>query len=139
MRLSTTLVTTAGLLAVLPACTRLPAGTGELAPAVSSNSILRADRLQKMPGASALDALQTLPIYMGRTMRRPEPRFVLFLDGTRTSSLEMLRGIQASEVFEIRVIGESQSIDRQGEVDVIVTTFASRARIGHGAGVTAPT
>jgi len=71
-----------------------------------------------------------LPGYVGRTTRVPAPRFVLILDGTRTSSLEMLRSIQASEVFEIHVIGESQSIDRQGEVEVIVTTLASHPRIG---------
>ena|SRR5215831_165059 len=130
MRLTSALVSTAGLLAFGLGCTRPSAGVGEPAPAVSSNSILRANRLQKMPGASALDALETLPIYMGRTMRRPEPRFVLILDGTRTSSLEMLRSIQASDVFEIRVIGESQSIDRPGEVEIVVTTLASRARIG---------
>jgi len=123
-------VTTTILVALTTACTRPPAGFAAPAPAVSSNSILRADRLQKMPGASALDALETLPGYVGRTTRVPAPRFVLILDGTRTSSLEMLRSIQASEVFEIHVIGESQSIDRQGEVEVIVTTLASHPRIG---------
>jgi hypothetical protein len=130
MRLIAALVTTAGLLAFVPGCTWPPAGTGGTAPAASSNSILRAERLQKMPGSSALDALQTLPIYMGRTMRQPAPRFVLILDGTRTSNLGMLRSIQASEVFEIRVIGESQSIGDPGEVEVIVTTLASHPRIG---------
>jgi hypothetical protein len=130
MRLIAALVTTAGLLALVPACTRPPAGAGGFVPAASSNSILRAERLQKMPGSSAFDALQTLPIYMGRTMRQPAPRFVLILDGTRTSNLGMLRSIQASEVFEIRVIGESQSIGDPGEVEVIVTTLASHPRIG---------
>ena len=130
MRLIAALVTTAGLLTFASGCSRPADGSAEPAPAVSSNSILRADRLQKMPGTSAFDALQTLPVYMGRTMRVPAPRFVLILDGTRTSSLEMLRGIQASEVFEIRVIGESQSIGRPGEVEIIVTTLASHARIG---------
>ena len=130
MRSASALVTMGVLVAFNTGCSRLPAGFAEPAPAVSSNSILRADRLQRMPGASALDALQTLPIYMGRTMRVPAPRFVLVLDGTRTSSLEMLRSIQASDVFEIRVIGESQSIGYPGEVEVIVTTLASHARIG---------
>lgn len=130
MRLTAALVTPAILLAFNSGCVRPPAGAGQFVPAASSNSVLRAERLQKMPGSSAFDALETLPIYMGRTMRRPAPRFVLILDGTRTSSLEMLRGIQASEVFEIRVIGESQSIGDPGEVEVVVTTLASHPRIG---------
>ena len=111
-------------------CTRSPATPGRPAPASSSTSVLRADRLQKMPGSSAFDALQTLASYMGRTMRQPAPRFILILDGTRTTNLGMLQGIQASEVFEIRVIGESQSIGNPGEVEIVVTTLASHARIG---------
>ena len=51
-------------------------------------------------------------------MRQPAPRFILILDGTRTTNLGMLQGIQASEVFEIRVIGESQSIGKGGESSV---------------------
>jgi hypothetical protein len=83
-----------------------------------------------MPSSSAFDALQTLASYMGRTMRQPAPRFILILDGTRTTNLEMLKGIQASDVFEIRLIGESQSLGDPGEVEIVVTTLASRARIG---------
>jgi len=130
MKSASALVTATVLVALTTACTRPPTGFAGAAPAVSSNSVLRADRLQKMPGASAFDALETLPSYFGRTTRVPAPRFVLILDGTRTSNLQMLKSIQASEVFEIRVVGESQSIDRQGEVEVIVTTLASHPRIG---------
>jgi hypothetical protein len=42
----------------------------------------------------------------------------------------MLKGIQASDVFEIRLIGESQSLGDPGQVEIVVTTLASRARIG---------
>jgi hypothetical protein len=83
-----------------------------------------------MPSATAFDALETMSSYFGRTTRQPTPRFVLILDGTRTSNLEMLKGIQASDVFEIRVIGESQSMGNQGEVEIVVTTVARHARVG---------
>jgi len=130
MRFANALVTTVVLLAFTPSCARPPVGVGELAPAFSSTSILRADRLQKMPGSSAFDALQTLASYTGRTTRQPAPRFILIIDGTRTTNVEMLKGIQASEVFEIRLVGESQSIGNPGEAEIIVTTFARHARIG---------
>jgi hypothetical protein len=130
MRFANALVTTVVLLAFTPGCSRSPVRAGQPSPASSSTSVLRADRLQKMPGSSAFDALQTLATYMGRTMRQPAPRFILILDGTRTTNLGMLQGIQASEVFEIRVIGESQSIGNPGEVEIVVTTLASHSRIG---------
>jgi hypothetical protein len=130
MRLAKALVATVILLAFTPGCSRSPVPAGQPSPASSSTSVLRADRLQKMPGSSAFDALQTLASYMGRTMRQPAPRFILILDGTRTTNLEMLKGIQASDVFEIRLIGESQSIGDPGEVEIVVTTLASHARIG---------
>jgi len=130
MRFANALVTTAVLLALTPGCARPPGRAGEPEAALSSTSVLRGDRLQKMPGSSAFDALRTLATYMGRTTRQPAPRFILILDGTRTTNLEMLKGIQASEVFEIRVIGESQSLGEPGEVEIIVTTLASRARVG---------
>lgn len=102
----------------------------EPTPVASSSSVLRSDRLQRMPGATAFDALETMSSYFSRTTRQPTPRFILILDGTRTSNLEMLKGIQASDVFEMQVIGESQSLASQGEVEIVVTTVARRARIG---------
>lgn len=123
------LVTVVVLLALSPGCARPPERISEATPAASSSSVLRADWLQKVPGLTAMDALHTLPAYMGRTMRQPVPRFILVLDGTRTSNLDLLKGIQASELFELRVVGESQSIGDPGEVEIIVTTLA-RARIG---------
>ena len=130
MKRRTVPVTLAALLVLSsPGCAWPPARTGEATPAASSNSVLRADWLQKVPGLTAMDALQALPAYMARTMRQPAPRFVLVLDGTRTSNLDLLKGIQASELFEVRVLGESQSLGEPGEVEIIVTTLA-RARMG---------
>lgn len=129
MKYHTTPVTLAVLLALSPGCARTPLRTGEATPAASSNSVLRADWLQRVPGLTALDALNTLPAYRGRTMRQPAPRFILVLDGTRTSNLDLLKSIQATELFELRVLGESQSIGDPGEVEIVVTTLA-RARIG---------
>jgi hypothetical protein len=60
MRFANALVTTAVLLAFTSACTRSPVPAGQPAPVFSSTSVLRADRLQKMPSSSAFDALQTL-------------------------------------------------------------------------------
>lgn len=125
----TPLVTLAVLLAMSSGCTQPPMRASEAMPAASSNSVLRADWLQKVPGLTAMDALHTLPAYMGRTMRKPAPRFVLVLDGTRTSNLDLLQSIQATDLFELRVVGESQSIGDPGEVEIIVTTLA-RARMG---------
>jgi hypothetical protein len=128
MRFHGALVTTAVLLVLAPGCASFPARAGEATPAPSSTSVLRAEWLQKVPGLTALDALHTLPAYAGRTMRQPAPRFILVLDGTRTSNLDLLKGIQASDLFELRVVGESQSIGEPGEVEIVVTTLA-RARI----------
>lgn len=130
MRPAHALITVAVLFAAPLGCAGTPGEFARPALAASSNSVLRADRLRKMPGSTAFDALQTLPIYMGSTQRQPAARLVLVLDGTRTSNVEMLKGIQASDVLEIRVIGESQSIGYPGEVEIIVTTIASRARSG---------
>jgi hypothetical protein len=131
MKPAHTLVTAAVLVVFTAGCARSPERAGQLTPAASSTSILRADRLQRMPGSTAFDALQTMATYMGRTQRQPAPRFILVLDGTRTSNVEMLKGIQASDVFEIRVVGESQSVGNPGEVEIVVTTQASHApRIG---------
>ena len=130
MRSATALVTPAVLLAFTLACARSAAPSGEATPAASSTSILRADRLQRMPGSTAFDALETMASYMSRTMRQPAPRFILVLDGTRTTSLDVLRSIQAGDVFEIRMIGESQSLGHQGEMEIVVTTVARHNRTG---------
>ncbi len=130
MKSATAVVTPAVLLALALGCARPPARVADLTTAASSTTILRADRLQRMPASTAFDALETLASYMNRTTRQPAPRFILVLDGTRTSNLEMLRGIQVRDVFEIRVIGESQSLGNPGEVEIVVTTVARHNRIG---------
>ena len=98
MRFANALLTTL-LRAFTPGCVRPPVPAGRATPVFSSTSVLRANRLQKMPSSSAFDAFQTLASYMGRAMRQPVPRFILMLDGTRTTNLEMPKGIHASEVF----------------------------------------
>jgi hypothetical protein len=55
---------------------------------------------------------------------------VLIVDGVRNGSVEMLKGIQARDVFEIRMTDEAQTSAIPGEVEVIVTTLAGRARSG---------
>ena len=130
MKPATAVVTPAVLLVLALGCARSPTPIDGLTPAASSTSILRSDRLQRMPASTAFDALQTLASYMNRTTRQPAPRFILVLDGARTANLEMLRGIQARDVYEIRVIGESQSLGSPGEVEIVVTTVAQHNRIG---------
>jgi hypothetical protein len=105
------------------------AGPSGPTPGYASNTVIRGDKLQKMPGASAFDALQTLPVYI-RTMRQQAPRVVLIVDGVRNGSVEILKGIQARDVFEIRMTDEAQTPAIPGEVEVIVTTLAGRARSG---------
>lgn len=129
MKLAFALVAPA-FVALALGCTRSSARDALPAPLASTNSILRFDRLAKMPGATAFDALHTLPSYLSRTMRVPAPRLVLVLDGMRTSNLDFLNVIRASDLFEIRVVGESQSIGYPGEVEIVVTTRAAHRGTG---------
>ena len=89
----------------------------------SSHAVLTADRLRNMPGVTAFEALTTMPSFFGLTTRRPAARFLLILDGMRTSTLGPLKAIQATDVREIRVVDDSQSLVGSGEVEVIVNTF----------------
>ena len=130
MRHKKIVTTTAILLAMTSACGRSAAPIRPATPAPSSTSTLRADWLHRMVGLTAFDALRTLPAYMGTTMRQPSPRFILVIDGTRTSNLDLLTSIQASELFELKVVGESQSLGSTGDVEIVVTTLASRPKIG---------
>jgi hypothetical protein len=116
------------VLALAVCCTHPSSEYVPTIPLASSNTVLRLDRLGKMTGATALDALHTLPSYLSRTMRQPGPRFLLILDGMRTSSLQYLENIQATDVYEIRVIGESQSLETQSDVQIVVTTVAAHDR-----------
>ena len=129
MKAPAALVASAALVMFALGCGRTAASTDQPVPAASSTSILRGDRLQKMPGATAFDALQMMATYMSRTMRQPAPRLVLVLDGTLTSNIELLKSIQASDVFEIRVVGESQSLGDQGGVEIVVTTVARQRSV----------
>jgi hypothetical protein len=44
-----------------------------------------------------------LPAYYARVHERPSPRFLLVIDGARTSYLDLLRSIQATDLLEIHV------------------------------------
>jgi hypothetical protein len=98
----------------------------EMAQPTSSHGILAADRLHKMVGVTAFDALRTMPSFFGLTTRQPGPRFLLIVDGLRTSNFDLLKNIQAADVVEIRVVDDSQSIDTSGQTQIVVTTIAKR-------------
>jgi hypothetical protein len=95
-------------------------------PAPSSHSLIAAERLRRMPGLTGFDALQLLPDYYGRANRRPAPRFMLTIDGARTSDVELLKTIPATDLFEIRIVSESQTLVSGGDVEIIVTTLGGR-------------
>jgi hypothetical protein len=79
-----------------------------------------------MRGSTGFDALRLLPAYLSRANRSPAPRFVLIIDGTRTSDLELLKSIPATDLFEICIISESQTVTSRGDVEIIVTTLGAR-------------
>jgi len=81
-----------------------------------------------MQGLTGFDALRMLPDYYGRANLSPAPPFVLIMDGTRTGYLDMLNSIQATDLYEIRVVNESQTITSGGNVEIIVTTVAGRRK-----------
>lgn len=86
------------------------------------------ERLRDMSSETGFDALSRMPAYLARVHQTPAPPFVLILDGLRIHDLEMLKTIQARDLFEIRVVGESQSITGVGAVEVMVTTLGGRTR-----------
>jgi hypothetical protein len=109
---------------LLAACaSTMPRGS-EIAPLPSSHAVLTADRLRKMVGVTAFDALRTMPSFLSLTTRQPGPRFLLIIDGARTSTLDLLKNFQATDLLEIRVVGDSQSLDSSGEVQILVITQA---------------
>jgi hypothetical protein len=79
-----------------------------------------------MRGLTGFDALRLMPDYFSRANRSPAPRFVLIIDGTRTSDVEMLKSIPATDLFEIRIISESQTVASGGDVEIIATTLGGR-------------
>lgn len=91
-----------------------------------SRSTLAADQLRRMESATAFDALQTMAAYFSRASQRPPARFVLILDGSRVADLEPLKAFKARDLFEIRIVGEGQSLVGSGGVEVIVTTLGRR-------------
>ncbi len=54
---------------------------------------------------------------------------MLILDGSKSHDLEVLKGIKASDVFEIRVVGDMEAGVIPGNLEVRVTTVAGRYRV----------
>jgi hypothetical protein len=98
-------------------------------PVASEHSTLSAPRLKKLVSLSAFDALQTMASYTSPMHQWNAPRVVLILDGSKSHDLEVLRGIKASDVFEIRVAGDMDAGVLPGELEVRVTTLGGRTRV----------
>jgi len=121
-------IVAAVVLALTVACTppSVSVSGRDATPSPSSHSMIAADQLRKMPGLTAFDALRMMPDYFGRANRKPAPRFMLIIDGARTTDVELLKTIPATEIFEIRIVSESQTVASGGDVEIIVTTIAGR-------------
>lgn len=105
------------------------AGSDGGLPLASDHSTLSAQRLNKLVSLTAFDALQTMPSYMSPMHQWNAPRVVLILDGSKSHDLEVLKGIKASDVFEIRVVGDMEAGVIPGSLEVRVTTVAGRYRV----------
>jgi hypothetical protein len=89
-------------------------------------SVIAAQQLGNMRGLTGFDALRVMPDYFARANRSPAPRFMVILDGTCTSDVDLLNSILATDLFEIRIISESQTVASGGDVEIIVTTLGGR-------------
>jgi len=120
------------------ACTSSSTFREEATQLPSSRGVLTADRLRRLEGVTAFEALRTMPAFFGVTTRQPAPRFLLILDGMRTSSLDVLRSIQATDLFELRIVHDDQSLESAGDVEIVVTTLArhNAREVGRPAGDT---
>ena len=95
----------------------------------SEHSTLSAQRLQKLGSLTAFDAVQTMPSYFSPVHQWSPPRVVLVLDGSRSHDLDVLKGIRASDVYEIRVFGDTDAGVNRGELEVRVTTLGGHNRV----------
>ena len=128
MKLAIGSIASAIVVALTVACTppSVAASGGSTERLSSSHSVIAAQQLGSMRGSTGFDALRLLPAYLARADRRPAPRFVAIIDGTRTSDLELLKSIPATDLFEIRIISERQTVTSRGDVEIIVTTLGGR-------------
>ncbi len=118
-------------MALAAACAGVQVEAGsDGAPALASeHSTLSAQRLHKLVSLTAFDALQTMPSYMSPMHQWNAPRVVLILDGSKSHDLDVLKGIQASDVFEIRVVGDMEAGVIPGNLEVRVTTLGALNRV----------
>jgi hypothetical protein len=119
------------LAAAAAACAgiQVQAGSDGALPLAAEHSTLSAQRLAKLGSLTAFDALQTMPSYVSPVHQGNAPRVVLILDGSKSHDLELLKGIKASEVFEIRVVGDIEADVPPGDLEVRVTTLGRRNRV----------
>ena len=105
-----------------------PRSTYAVRPLTTSSPAMTADRLSKLEGLTALQALRTMPSYSAAANQSPPPRFTLVLDGMRIADLDFLKSICATDVYEIQVRRASENAYGFGGPEVIVTTMAGRRR-----------
>ena len=115
-------ITIAFAVACAPVTTRVTADASRL----DSSPVMTAERLRKLTGLTAFDALRTMPSYFSRMNQAPTPRFTLVLDGARVSGFELLDTIQATDVLEIRIVSPYRSALGFDGPEVVVTTIAGR-------------
>lgn len=120
----------AAIVLMLAACAPPPATKSPRNPMRFSNTaqVMTFEQLQKMTHETAFDALRMMPGYTGRLNQAPAQRFALILDGAYTSSLELLAGLRATDLYEIRIVGESYALRSFGGPEIVVTTLARRGR-----------
>lgn len=86
------------------------------------------EQLSQMQGVTALDVLRSMPAYAARVGVSQAPRFTLILDGLRAKDLDILGSIRATELFEIRIVPESQANAVYGSAEIVVTTLDGHKR-----------
>ena len=129
---TTTSMTSAVIVALTIACA--PSSitarqrSNEPGPFAAQGAGFSATLLRKMDGLTGFDVLQMLPAYSSRVSQRPSPGFTLIIDGTRTSYVDMLRSIRATDLLEIRVVSEGHTTATGSGAEIIVTTVGGRTK-----------
>ena len=82
------------------------------------------ERLERMTLLTAYDALTLIPGFVRRVKESPTPHYTLWLDGTFTINIEILKLVRATDVREMRMLDENRSMANGGAINLVVTTFA---------------
>jgi hypothetical protein len=132
MRSATASLATAIGVTVAVACARplvsAPRATSDAMRLTGRSPVMTVEQLRQMPGVTALDALRTMPGYTARVGEVGAPHFTLILDGLRAKDLGVLSSIRATDLFEIRILSESQANGSFGGAEIIVTTLDGHKR-----------